>query len=161
MDQSESAIVNPVVLDIRVIADYHPDGTPAYELLTVRDTPKGLLLLYSPGFVLGVAAGDTLAVDESGHAQVLEHGGNICIQVFSESPSAEFSARASEVLLELGAIQNGFNPDVMVFTLPYGKHSFATIESKLRALTARPNHSWMYGNIFDKNDQPLNWWVDD
>ena len=66
-------------------------------------------VLSSPGFVLGVAAGDEIELSgEDGQFRVLRHGGNLAVQLFSKEPVRGFrESLAAKVRDSLKGVLDG------------------------------------------------------
>lgn len=66
-------------------------------------------LLYSPGLVVGVAAGDEIELlDDGDHFKVHRRGGNIAVQIFSREPVQPFREEfAAEVRDRLSGTLDG------------------------------------------------------
>jgi hypothetical protein len=118
-------------------------------------------LLYSPGFVVGVAAGDEIEVlDEAGHFAVVHRGGNLAVQVFSREPVQPLRDElADQVRLRLSGTLDGSIDRGLVFTIPLST-GFAAIEAFFdRFVRAYPGTEWLYGNVYDPDTgKPLGWW---
>jgi hypothetical protein len=118
-------------------------------------------VLSSPGFVLGVAAGDEIElVDDEGHFRVVRRGGNIVVQLFSKEPVESLrESLARDVLDELGGVLDGGIERGLVFTIPVTS-GFAAIEALFDDVVGlHPETEWMYGNVYDPDTgEPLGWW---
>jgi hypothetical protein len=118
-------------------------------------------LLFSPGFVVGVAAGDEIElIGDAGRFRVLGRGGNIAVQLFSREPVQPFrDALAAEVRDRLSGVLDGAIDRGLVFTIPLGA-GFAAIEKLFDAFVrAHPGTEWLYGNVYDPDtNAPLGWW---
>ena len=118
-------------------------------------------LLSSPGFVLGVAAGDEIELlGDDGEFRVVRRAGNVAVQLFSREPVAGFrDALAAAVREELGGVLDGGIERGLVFTIPAAA-GFAAIEALFEhEVHARPGTEWMYGNVYDPDTgEPLGWW---
>jgi hypothetical protein len=118
-------------------------------------------LLYSPGFVVGVAAGDEFELlDQAGHFRVVRRGGNLAVQVFSREPVMplrdELASRVRERLS--GTLDGGIDRG-LVFTIPL-RTGFAAIEAFFDAFVrTHAGTEWLYGNVYDPDTgRPLGWW---
>ena len=118
-------------------------------------------LLYSPGFLQGIAAGDEFRlVDDNGAYEVVKHGGNVCVQVFSLNPIDEFKEVLRRQVAPLNGTLDGAIDRGMVFTIPVSA-GFSKIEKVFNDFVA--SHSgteWYFGNVYNPKDgtTPLNWW---
>jgi hypothetical protein len=139
------------------------NGRPVKEPVHVRDLGGGRFgMLYSPGLVQGMAAGDEFRLlDDEGRFEVLSRAGNLAVQIFSEQPVAtvrdELVRRVAELRGWLdGAIERG-----LVFTIPVAA-GFAAVEAVFNGWVAEhAGWEWYYGNVYSTADgvTPLNWWV--
>jgi len=140
------------------------NGRPVKEPVHVRDRGGGRFgVLYSPGLVQGIAAGDEFRLlDDDGRFEVLSRAGNLAVQVFSREPVAtlrdELVRRVTGLAGRLdGAIEHG-----LVFTLPLPAAGFAAIDAVFnRWIAEHAGWEWYYGNVYSPADgvTPLNWWV--
>jgi hypothetical protein len=121
-------------------------------------------LLYSPGFVQGIAAGDEFRLlDHHGAFEVTRHAGNVAVQVFRFEPLAPLAEGLVRRVAELGGVLDGQIERGMVFTIPITA-GFPAIESVFNEfVSAHPGTEWMFGNVYDTRDgvTPLNWWVNE
>lgn len=139
------------------------DGKPAKEPVHVVDLGDGRFhLLYSPGFVLGIAAGDEFRLlDEDGKFEIICRSGNVAVQVYSRSPVNPAVQEVTQRVSEIGGALDGKTERGMVFTIPV-KAGFPVIEETFNAIVKDyPDMEWFYGNVYDPGDgiTPLNWWV--
>ena len=136
---------------------------PAYEQVHVEDRGAGTYrLLQSPGFVLGLAADDVFELEPGGTFKLLQRGGNISIQMFSNDPVERFEPFATSELTRIGGRLDGRMPNVLVYTVA-ASVGFPEIERRLDRIKTRfPTLAWYYGNVYDPVDgvTPLNWWLD-
>ncbi len=120
-------------------------------------------ILHSPGFVQGIAAGDTVRLNsEDGSFEVIERAGNIAVQLFSETPFDDRKKDITQKVEGIGGFLDGAIDRGMVFTIPLSA-GFAEIERILgQILEEYPGTEWYYGNVYDPTDgiTPLNWWED-
>jgi len=117
-------------------------------------------VLYSPGWVEGIAAGDVIRVTDSasGQFEVVERGGNIAIKWAAGSEVGPALDRADRILSELGARRDGAIRKAAVWTVPVAS-GFSAMESAMEQVCALiPGSDWWYGNVYDNSGKPLNWW---
>jgi hypothetical protein len=137
-------------------------------VLAEPGTEEGTYLLRSiPAFVYGVAAGDAIRILDpaSGKFAVLARGGQITIRVFVtgglERPDVK--ALIDEVVQAQGQYEIGRNdprPDgasLLLVSLD-SRVGFPKIERMLQTVVG-PDVKWEYGNVYDSNGKPLNWWA--
>jgi hypothetical protein len=121
-------------------------------------------LLYSPGFVQGVAAGDTFRLlNDDGDFEVLSRAGNIAVQLFHTDPVEPIREALTRRVEPLGGVLDGGIERGLVFTLPL-RAGFPAIETLFNRLVEEyPGLEWYYGNVYDRQDgvTPLNWWQQD
>jgi Domain of unknown function (DUF4265) len=128
-------------------------------------TPLGsrrFRLLASPTLALGAAAGDEIEVDEQGVYSVVRRGTNVAVHV--EATEKLDDHELVRRVNELGGLLDGraeAPPDAFIatFTIPVGA-GFAAIERVFERFVAdKPAASWSYGNVYDSEGEPLNWWL--
>jgi hypothetical protein len=147
---------------IRLLVEYR-DGKPSVELVHAVELGEGRFrLLYSPGFVEGIAAGDEFRLlDEHGAFEVTRRSGNVAVQVFGSEPLAPQAGGLVRRVAELGGVLDGQIERGMVFTIPVAA-GFPAIESVFNEfVSSHPGTEWLFGNVYDPRDgvTPLNWWV--
>lgn len=117
-------------------------------------------VLYTPGLVEGIAAGDVIRVTDEikGYFEVLERGGNLAIIWASPTEQGEALTRADQILSAVGARLDGSIAKAAVWTAPVSA-GFAVIETMMQQVVELiPESTWWYGNVYDEDNQPLNWW---
>jgi hypothetical protein len=147
---------------VRLLVEYR-DGGPSVEPVHAVELGEGRFrLLYSPGFVEGIAAGDEFRLlDEHGAFEVTRRSGNVGVQVFGSDPLAPVAEGLVRRVAELGGVLDGQIERGMVFTIPVVA-GFPAIESVFNEfVSAHPGIEWMFGNVYDPRDgvTPLNWRV--
>ena len=139
------------------------DGEPQCEPVHAELVGDNVYRLrFSPGFVLGIAAGDEFTLEgEDGAFKVTKRGGNLAIQVFSTT-SIDPLLRELDVLAEsLGGTLDGNIERGAVLTIPVAA-GFAKVEGALSSFCERhPELKWYYGNVYAADGTtPLRWWED-
>lgn len=120
-----------------------------------------LRLLYSPGWVYGIAAGDEFELtDDQGSFRVLQRGGNVVVRVFSEAPVSGFADLLVADVSRLGGYLDGGIERAMTFTIPISASLDAIDDAFTRFCTKTPGLVWEYGNVYDDDGSPLNWWTE-
>ena len=118
-------------------------------------------VLSSPGFVLGVAAGDEIELSgQDGRFLVLQRGGNLAVQLFSKEPVRSFrESLAAKVRDTLNGVLDGGIERGLVFTIPI-ETGFDAVDAFFdRVVKEIPGTEWMYGNVYDpETGSPLGWW---
>ncbi|MEM8610320.1 MAG: DUF4265 domain-containing protein [Myxococcota bacterium] len=139
------------------------DGTPQQEPVHVEQLEGSLVrLLYSPGWVDGVAAGDILRLlDDNGRFEVVERSGNVAVVVFSEYAIAPHLDAIAQDVTRLGGRIDGGLERSLVATIPISA-TLETIERVFdRWVAEQPDLVWWYNNIYDPEDpdRTLDWWL--
>jgi hypothetical protein len=120
------------------------------------------LIITSPGFALGVAAGDIieLSPDLRGRFSVVKRGGNLCIQILSEKGIKNICDKYTARIEKIGGWIDGEGPKVLVYTIPVSV-GFRQVEEIMNNVALDfPDSEWYYGNVYDPEDgvTPLRWW---
>jgi hypothetical protein len=133
-----------------------PDGV---EPVHVEMHEGRLRVLFSPGLVYGVAAGDELEVTDGGSFKVLRRGGNVAVRVLCARGVSSFAHELQEKVSKLlggrldGRLRNG-----LVFTIPVTA-GFKSIENVFEGLQERESDVlWEFGNVYDRDGSELGWW---
>lgn len=117
-------------------------------------------LAISPALVLGIAMGDVINIIDLDHGyfELIKRGGNISIQVYSDSITV-LEPYLTQKLVALSGFLDGINNGVCVYTVP-ASAGFDKIESVFSdVMTVFKNTQWYYGNVYaDDDETPLNWW---
>ena len=153
---------------IELVAGRHPNGELIIERMLVnpQQQTNSYQLLKSPVFVRGIARADVVQKMESpkGAFKVLQHGGNLCLRIFSKQPFDTPAMQALEHTLTTEIEKLGGDLDVSeARVLVYSIHvscGFNTIEKLLNEqLKAYQDVAWYYGNVYDpESGEPLDWW---
>jgi hypothetical protein len=117
-------------------------------------------LLYTPGFVVGVAAGDELEIIDDAASGYYPRGGNLAVQLFSREPVQPFrDALEGAMRTRLAGTLDGGIARGLSFTIPLGT-GFGAIEELFDAFVrSHPGTEWLYGNVYDPDTKaPLGWW---
>lgn len=146
---------------LALLAGRRRDGQPVYEFVPVRARPDGhWRLLGTPALAEGCAEGDVLAVDAEGQFAVEERGGNVAVLSYPKQGQT-LTAQAEPLRRLVGPLGGKVEvPDdgrFLVVTLPV-EVGFPAIQSAMNAWASESGCDWSYGNVYDENDQPLNWW---
>jgi len=150
----------PERTSLQLVAGRKQSGQLVHEeVLVEKLSPTKFRIIASPGYVLGVAAGDVIEpVGGVGEFRVVERGGNVSIQIFGDNGLVD------DHLGELAGLSQAVDArgqDLTVLTVPL-RLGFAHIENVLNAFCQRhPDVRWYYANVYDPSDgvTPLNWWL--
>ena len=140
----------------------YKDGKPLREPVHVESLGDGRFkILYTPGFVEGIAAGDEIKLTgEDGAFEIIRRGGNIAVKLFARESVMPFRNELHESAVQLGGSLDGAIERGMSFTFPLST-GFATIEKFFNTwVETHEGWTWYYGNIYDLKDghTPLGWW---
>ena len=140
----------------------HIEGTEnSTQPVEVETISTGVyLILYSPGFVEDIAAGDIIQLtdEENGTFEVIEYGGNVSVKISDSENIIDKLQSLDEILSHVGARRDGNLEHIAVWTIPV-KIGFQKIEVAVtKACDLLNEPTWWYGNVYDSQDNPLNWW---
>lgn len=164
--QSEALISGEPTIEL--IAGRHPNGELVVEkvLINPQAEANSFQLLKSPLFVRGIARADVIQALPSpkGAFKVLQHGGNLCLRIFSKEDFSTPRLAALEQGLTSEIEKLGGDLDIKeARALVYSLHvscGFNAVEKMLdEALSPFEDVAWFYGNVYDpESGEPLNWW---
>jgi hypothetical protein len=136
------------------------NGQRTYEpvhVVVVRDGVRRVL--FTPGMVYGIAAGDEIELTEGGEFKVLRRGQNLAVRVFSEEPIAQYLPRLQAEVQPLGGRIDGQVKHGAAFTIPVSA-GFKSVEAIFVSfVNDHPSCIWEYGNVYDEQSKPLGWWA--
>lgn len=149
---------------LELFAGIHPTNQqPVFEqcLASPCETEGKYRLLKSPLFVRGVAALDTLELNNEsrGRFKVVERGGNLCLRVFMREPNDALEQQLTGEIEKLGGHLDISSERALVYSIHFGV-GFQAIEKLLDANVKTGEARWLYGNVYDDQGEPLNWWQD-
>jgi hypothetical protein len=162
-------------LIIQLYAGTRPDGEPVYEKVAVIAAAEAesaqdagvsvggsYQLLHSPGFVRGLARGDsfTLISSKAGSFEVTQRSGNLAVRVYSKMPSQSLDAALTPQVNQLDGRRDVMSENLLVYSIGVTA-GFEAIEAVFdQALSGSADASWNYGNVYDEHTgQALNWWL--
>jgi hypothetical protein len=136
-------------------------------LAEAQDESNCYRLRSIPAFVYGLASGDSIRMleRESGRYELCAHGGQVTVRVFVTG-----SLDRPDVLALIDcAVQAGGTYEVarndrdsdgasMLLLSVDVRIGFPEIESMM-AKVEGPDVRWEYGNVYDSDGEPLNWWA--
>lgn len=142
------------------------DAPAKVEILDVRELgPNHYQLVYSPGLVEGLAAGDEfeLCADAPLGFRILQRSGNLCVWFFFQEPGQNRGTEGAQVraaVERMGGVCDGGMGFVLVFTIPISVGIPVVVELFDELVSQYEGACWMFGNVYDPNDgvTPLNWW---
>lgn len=149
---------------LELFAGIHPENQqPVFEqcLATPTDSEHQFRLLKSPMFVRGLAALDVVEInpESRGRFQLVKRGGNLCVRVFLRQPNPALEEGLTGELEKLGGHLDIASERALVYSIHFGI-GFQTLEKLLDKALPRGEARWLYGNVYDDEGQPLNWWQD-
>lgn len=145
---------------IRLLAGHKSSGEPVYEQTSAVEVDTDVWrLMTTPGVVEGVASGDVVRLLTDGRVELVERGGNVAVKLYTRQEEPILRALVAEAE-QHGAWLDGYLPHrLVVLTFP-ASVGFAGVEAVLnRFVATHPDDSWCYDNVYDAEDQPLNWWA--
>ena len=146
---------------LALLAGRRRDGQPVFEVVPARSSPGGLWeLLGTPALAEGCAEGDVVAVHEEGEFEVRERGGNVAVVSYAKQGQTleRHVAPLERVLNSLqGTVECPDDGRWIVATVPVSS-GFSAIEAAMSGWAAAAGCDWSFGNVYDQDGQPLNWW---
>lgn len=148
---------------LELIAGRHPNGELIVErvLVAPQQAENSYQLLKSPVFVRGIARADVIEAMASpkGGFKVQQHGGNLCVRVFSKQPVASLEQALTIEVEKLGGDLDVSEERVLVYSI-HVSCGFSAIETLFdQQLGNHPDVVWYYGNVYDpESGEPINWW---
>lgn len=135
-------------------------GQPVLEQVPAeRVAGDEYLLLGTPGLALGCAKGDVVKVAGDGTFEVVFRGGNLSVLVYGNALNGVFYALRRTLASIGGAVEAPDDVRFIVATVPVSA-GFSAIERAIEeAMSEASDAEWSYGNVYDGQGQPLNWWV--
>lgn len=138
------------------------EGQRIAERIPVEDLGgKRYRLEGSPGLITGLAAGDEIELKREGF-RLLKHGGNVCAQIIVSRFDTAMRKGVTRLMEEIEGWLDGEmqveGKCILVCTAPVTA-TFDVIEKTLDEIARRYRaQGWMYGNVYDEDGEPLNWW---
>jgi hypothetical protein len=138
-------------------------GQPLKEPVHAEEVRRGAFrLLYTPGLVQGIAAGDEFRlVGREGAFEVTRRGGNLAVQLFSSEPVGPLRDDLVARVAGLGGSLDGTIERGLAFTVPVSA-GFPAVEAVFNGWVAEhAGWEWYFGNVYDPADgvTPLGWWA--
>ncbi|MEV4624398.1 DUF4265 domain-containing protein [Asanoa sp. NPDC049573] len=147
---------------VRLWAGDTAAGKPVFEMVPAESLGGSRYrLLGTPGLALGCAADDVISVTADGRLSVEVRGGNVAAVAYlrpeARSPAALDALRRSMAPLD-ALVEAPADLRFLVVTVPVTA-LFTAIEQALTTWSDRtPGSSWYFANVYDDQDQPLDWW---
>ncbi|QQD18236.1 DUF4265 domain-containing protein [Spongiibacter nanhainus] len=147
---------------LELFAGIHPQNNqPIFEqvLACPAEAAGHYRLLKSPVFVRNVAAGDEIKISDEarGRFSVITRSGNLCIRVFLREPNEALEQGLTGDIEKLGGDLDVRSERALVYSLHFGV-GFQSIEKLLEKHVKTGEARWLYGNVYDDQGEPLNWW---
>jgi hypothetical protein len=141
------------------------DGVPVHEALHVEPLASDRYrLLFSPGLVLGIAAGDEFRlVGTDGAFEITRRGGNLSVILHAEEPVAGLVDELRRRVKRLGGRIDGQVEQSLVCSVPLAA-GFPAVDALFEEwVSQHAGWVWYYGNVYDNETGqiPLNWWLDE
>lgn len=135
------------------------------EMVEVEAAPNGRFTVFEPpALVEGLAVGDIfeLAPNELSGFKVTYHSGNLTIWLMLPDPAMYSEADRASLDAALAPLGGVFDGCAMGKILIFSVHVtalFDQIEKVMQTLVEKyPGSNWQYGNVYDWDNKPLNWW---
>jgi hypothetical protein len=134
-------------------------GEAVHEEVLVDELRDGSFrIAATPGMVEGIAAGDVIRLDNDDSFTVVHRGGNVAVHVYYRPVEEDVDDLRPEIESLGGWLDGADDRGVRAFTIPMDV-GFPAIEAVLRSFLERhPKAEWGYGNVYDEEGRPLNWW---
>ncbi|AVS66199.1 hypothetical protein C8245_11410 [Paracidovorax avenae] len=148
---------------IRVFAGKNQHGNVYEELPAKKISDNIYVLLASPGLLLGLAKGDLIHLHEN-HYEILEHGGNFCIQMYVPSLDSETIKQINNLLKPISGTLDGHGDGALAFSVPVSSGFSATnkVFDNMRTLLGS---EYYYSNIYKDSanleNEDLKEWASD
>jgi hypothetical protein len=138
-------------------------GQPLKEPVHAESVGNGVYrLLYTPGLVQGIAAGDEFRlVGDDGAFSVHRRGGNLAVKVLSMQGVGPLKSELATRVASVGGWLDGAIDKALAFTVPVAV-GFPAVEAIFNNWVAEhPGWEWYYDNVYDPVDgvTPLGWWA--
>ena len=147
---------------VLLFAGTNSSGRPVHELvLAVLVDHNVYEITGTPALVLGCAAADRIRVSADGHFEVVARGGNIALMIFPRTRFTESNATALRASFAALGGTTEMAPDgrFVIVTVP-ANAGFPVIEGVATLWADANDADWYYGNVYDEDGRPLNWWPD-
>ena len=141
-------------------AGLRKDGSPVFEPVHVEQLGgRRHRVLFTPGLVYGIAAGDLIDLGDSGDFNVVLRGGNFAVRVYSQQPIAATEPDlTAKVKALLGGTLDGQVEKGLAYSIS-SKAGFTAINRFFDALCSpKTGLLWEYGNVYAEDGTPINWW---
>lgn len=115
---------------------------------------------FSPGAVMGLAAGDVVTVGPDGTWELLESGGNVSVQFFVEDPVVDEIQKCESALRSVDGVVDNRRARVFVATVPRRRGYRAIMAALHEFFVVCPHVYWQFGNVETEDSLPLPGWED-
>jgi hypothetical protein len=145
---------------VELLAGRKASGQPVLEQVPAEPVGDDQhRLLGTPVLALGCAQGDIVTVAGDGSFDVVSRGGNLSVLVYGEALTGAACALVRTLAPIGGTVGTPDGARIVVATIPVSV-GFSTVERAIgEALGAASDIEWFYGNVYDEQDRPLNWWA--
>ena len=137
---------------------------PEFEPIHVKPLgARRYVIEFTPGLAYDVAAGDEIELADDGTYFVVTRAGNVAIRVLSEQLLEQQESSLTYLVEKSlsGRLDGNIGRRCLAYTVPI-QTGFPAIEKVFSEfIRTTPGSIWEYGNVYDKNGQPLNWWQSD
>ena len=130
------------------------------EVLVSELQPGRLMVLKTPGAVMGLAAGDVIELmpSEATGFRLVVPGENIGVQIYCARDITSQREAVAELFLPLQGRLDGFTVNTLVVTVPRGA-GFPSIEAAMTRYSQMfPGDQWQYANVYDSAGDVLARW---
>lgn len=146
---------------VQLLAGTNSSGAPVYELVPAAHVERDVYdIIATPALAFGCAAGDRIRAAADGSFEIISRGGNIAVAIFTRTAPDE--ARTSLLRAAFAALGGTTEeaPDgrLVVITVPVTA-GFQAIERAVNAWVDDTDE-WSFGNVYDEEHRPLNWWTE-
>ncbi|WP_141620058.1 DUF4265 domain-containing protein [Myxococcus sp. AB036A] len=152
-------------VEVKLPVRIGPGQRPLTEILTADELEDNhYRLVFSPGLVESLAAGDEFAINaaEPSGFKVTRRGGNFCIWFFFPKQGMNYSAEAQRLVHEVASIggrMDGGGETTLVFTVPAASGFDRIADFFDDAVLRIADSAWSFSNAYEPTSgAPLDWW---
>ncbi len=147
---------------IELVAGQRPDGSTVMEKVVVRPLQDGKVeMLHSPGFIKGIARGDTLILGRDNSYTIDVRGGMVAIQIYTRADVARLEPKLSAEIKTMDGCRDICTDRMLAYSVPV-EAGFAAIEQVMQEVAEQYSDlQWVYGNVYNAEGEALNWWLNE